>query len=178
MIKSIIFSGFGGQGILSAGRLVAYAAMIEGKNVSWLPSYGPEKRGGTSNCHVMISDEMVGSPYITEPDIVIAMSRQAFDKYESLIAKDGVFIYDINSAPEKVSRKDIKYYGIPGTQMAAEKNLMKFANMVFLGKLIGSTGIVEFESILYALKEYLPKEKHYLIPDEEKLMKMGMEHAS
>lgn len=178
MTYNIIFSGFGGQGILSAGKLVAQAAMLDGKDVSWLPSYGPEKRGGTSNCHVVVSDEPVGSPYIASPNLVIAMSKQAFDKYEELIAKDGIMIYDSNAVISEPSRKDIKYYKIPATQMAVEFGFPKLANVIFLGKLLGITGLVKQKYIIEALEEFLPEEKHYLIPEEVKLLQMGINYES
>ncbi|MGE5328131.1 MAG: 2-oxoacid:acceptor oxidoreductase family protein [Deltaproteobacteria bacterium] len=178
MTYNIIFSGFGGQGILSAGKLVAQAAMLEGKNVSWLPSYGPEKRGGTSNCHVIVSDEPVGSPYITSPNLVIAMSKQAFDKYEEIIAEQGIMIYDGNAVSAEPSRDDLKYYKIPATQMAIEAGFSKLANVIFLGKLIGVTDLVKQDYIIEALKEILPEQKHYLIPDEIKLLKMGMDYEA
>jgi len=175
---NIIFSGFGGQGILSAGKLVAQAAMLDGKDVSWLPSYGPEKRGGTSNCHVIVSDEPVGSPYITCPNLVIAMSKQAFDKYEETIAEDGIMIYDSNVVLAEPSRNDVRYYKIPATQLAVEAGFPKLANIIFLGRLMGITGLVKQEYIIAALKEILPEGKHYLIPDEIKLLKMGMEYEA
>lgn len=178
MTYNIIFSGFGGQGILSAGKLIAQAAMLEGKNVSWLPSYGPEKRGGTSNCHVIISDEPVGSPYITAPNIVIAMSKQAFDKYEELIQEDGTMIYDSTAILSEPSRENIKYHKIPAAQMAIEKGFLKLANVIFLGKLIGITCLVKQDSIVAALREVLHEDKHYLIPDEIKLLQMGIEYGS
>jgi len=178
MTCNIIFSGFGGQGILSAGKLVAQAAMLDGKDVSWLPSYGPEKRGGTSNCHVIVSDEPVGSPYITAPNLVIAMSKQAFDKYEELIEEGGIMIYDCNAILSEPSRDDIKYHKMPATQMSIEAGFPKLANVLFLGKLIGVTGLVKQEYIIEALKELLPEDKHYLIPDEIKLLQMGMEYGA
>jgi len=178
MTYNIIFSGFGGQGILSAGKLIAQAAMLDGKDVSWLPSYGPEKRGGTSNCHVVVSDEPVGSPYITSPNLVIAMSKQAFDKYEELIAEKGIMIYDSNAVSSEPLRNDIKYHKMPATQIAVEAGFPKLANVLFLGKLMGVIGLVKKEYIIEALKEFLPEGKHYLIPDEMKLLQMGMEYGA
>ncbi|MGE5473989.1 MAG: 2-oxoacid:acceptor oxidoreductase family protein [Ignavibacteriales bacterium] len=178
MTYNIVFSGFGGQGVLSAGKLVAQAAMLEGKNVSWLPSYGPEKRGGTSNCHVIISDEPVGSPYIASPNLVIAMSKQAFDKYEELIEENGIMIYDSSSIFSEPSRDNVRYYKIPATQMAVEVGFAKLANVIFLGKLIGITDLVKQDYFIEALKEVLPEEKHHMIPDEIKLLQMGMEYES
>lgn len=178
MTYNIIFSGFGGQGILSAGKIIAEAAMLQGKNVSWLPSYGPEKRGGTSNCHVIVSDEPVGSPYITMPDIVIAMSKQAFDKYEELLSPEGFMIYDNTAETYKHIRNDIKYHKLPAAQMAIDAGFTKLANVIFLGKLLGITGVVDEKYIVDALHEILPEKKHNLIPHEMNLLKMGREHGA
>lgn len=178
MTHNIIFSGFGGQGILSAGKIIAEAAMLEGKNVSWLPSYGPEKRGGTSNCHVIVSDEPVCSPYITIPDIVIAMSKQAFDKYEELLAPEGVMIYDNTAENYNHVRDDVRYHKLPAAKMAADAGYGKLANVIFLGKLLEITGVVDEKYIVDALHEILPERKHNLIPHEINLLKMGREHGA
>lgn len=178
MTYKIIVSGFGGQGVLSAGKLLAYAAMLEDKFVSWLPSYGPEKRGGTSNCHVIISDEPVGSPFINIPNTVVAMSKQAFDKYESLIAKDGLLICDTNAVGEKSLREDIRVASVPATQMAVEAGMPKIANIILIGKLLKETGLFDEDEIIRALHEFLPENKHYLIPEEIKLLKMGINYGA
>lgn len=177
MTYEIIVSGFGGQGILAAGSLLAHAALIQDKNVSWLPSYGPEKRGGTSNCHVVISNQQVGSPYITNPSVAIVMSKPAFDKYESSMAEGGLLISDSLAAGE-TTRKDINVVSVPATQMAVELGMPKMANMVLIGKLLSETNVLDEDSIIKAIYEVLPENKHYLIPDEIKTLRLGMNNGA
>ncbi len=178
MTYEIIISGFGGQGILAAGMLLAYAAVLEDKYVSWLPSYGPEKRGGTSNCHVVISDEPVGSPFITNPRVAIVMSKPAFDKYEIAVSEGGILLCDSLAVTEKPSRRDIQVVEIPATQMTAEMGIPKMANMVLIGKLLDKTKVLREDFIIEALYEVLPQHKHNLIPDEIKTLKLGMNYGA
>src|SRR5690606_429621 len=145
----MIFSGFGGQGIQSAGRLIAYAGILEDKHVSFLPSYGPEMRGGTSNCHVIVSDEPIGSPILNSAAVVMAMNRPSMDKFESYLEPGGILIYDSSLVNREPARKDIKAFGIPATQIASDMGNLAFANIILLGKLIKETGVVSagsFES--------------------------------
>lgn len=174
----IIISGFGGQGIQAAGKLLAYAGMLEGKYVSCLPSYGPEKRGGASNAHIVISNEPVGSPFINEPSIVIAMSNPAFDKYEKLIVSNGLLIFDNHVVTRESFRKDIEIIGVPATRIALELGQPKMANMVLIGKLLNKIKVLSQDYIIKAMYEVLPENKHYLIPDEIKMMQMGMNYGS
>lgn len=178
MKNEIIVSGFGGQGILAAGRLMAQAALRQGKFVSWLPSYGPEKRGGTSNCHVIISDEPVGSPFITDPDTVIAMSTPAFNKYHNELVREGLLICDSLAIKEYSSRDDVRIVKVPATQISAQHGLPKMANMILLGKLISLTGAVSKEQVVQALYDVLPEDKHILIPDEIKLLEIGIDYGA
>lgn len=178
MTHEIIISGFGGQGILAAGRLLAYAAMLQDKFVSWLPSYGPEKRGGASNCHIVISDEPVGSPFITDPNTVIAMSTPAFDKYERLITKGGFLICDSLAVRDRPVRNDIDIINIPATQMTVEMGVPKMANMILIGKLLDKTKAISEDSIVKAMYDVLPENKHSLIPDEIRMLKLGMNYGA
>lgn len=172
----IIFSGFGGQGIQAAGKLIAYAGMLENKYVSFLPSYGPEMRGGTSNCHVIVSDDPIGSPILNSATVVMAMNRPSLDKFESYLESGGILLVDsslVNRSPE---RKDIKVFEIPATQIASDMGNLAYANIIMLGKLINETGAVSAEYFEKGLKKVLPEKKHYLIPEEMKALKLGMDY--
>ena len=178
MTHEIIISGFGGQGILAAGKLLAYAAMLQQKFVSWLPSYGPEKRGGTSNCHIVISDEPVGSPFITNPNVAIVMSKPAYDKYKGLVTEEGILICDGLAVTEEFLRDDIEVIEVPATKMAIELGVPKMANMILIGKLLVKAEVLCEEFVIKALYEVLPESKYHLIPDEIKTLKMGMNYGA
>lgn len=150
--QEIIFAGFGGQGILSMGKFLAYAGMDANMNVSWLPSYGPEMRGGTANCSVIVSDELVGSPVVTDPNTVVVMNRPSLDKFESIIKKNGLVIIDSDLVNREVERQDIEAIKIPAQTIAEEIGNKRIANMVLLGALIEKTKIVSMEVLLEALK--------------------------
>lgn len=174
--QEIIIAGFGGQGILSAGRLLAYAGMLENRNVSWLPSYGPEMRGGTANCHVIISDEAVGSPILNSATALIVLNRPSLDKFEDLVVEGGTIIIDSSLVDRSPKRDDVKVFEIPATQMASDMGNLTFANIILLGKLLASTNIVSKENFEEALKKVLPKKKHHLIPEEMKALDEGMKY--
>lgn len=171
----IIIAGFGGQGILSAGRLIAYAGMKDNKYVSWLPSYGPEMRGGTANCSVVVSDEPVGSPILNSATAVIVMNGPSLEKFEKSAIKDGIIITDSSLVEKAPSRDDITSYCIPATQMATDMGNSTYASIILLGKLIGATGVVSMESFEKALYEVLPKKYHTLIPEEMAALRKGSE---
>lgn len=172
----MIFSGFGGQGIQTAGKLIAYAAMLEGKHVSFLPSYGPEMRGGTSNCHVIVSDETIGSPILNRADVVMAMNRPSLDKFENYLEPGGMLLFDSSLVNREPARKDIRVFAIPATQIASDMGNLAFANIIMLGKLIKETGVVSAGYFEKGLKKVLPEKKHHLIPDEMKALKIGMDY--
>jgi len=174
----IIFAGFGGQGILSAGRLLAYAGMLENKNVSWLPSYGPEMRGGTANCHVIISDEPIGSPILNSATALVVMNGPSLDKFESFVVKGGIIISDSSLVHRKPEIEGVKLYEVPATQMASDMGNMTYANIILLGKLIKVTGIVSKENFIKALYEVLPEKYHNMIPEEIKALEAGMDYNS
>lgn len=169
----IILAGFGGQGILSAGRLLAYAGMLEGKNVSWLPSYGPEMRGGTANCSVVISDNVIGSPVLNEADVLIAMNGPSLEKFENVVVPGGLIITDASLVKNAPQRKDVDVFEIPATMLASDMGNLTYANIILLGKLLEHTGIVKRESFEAALKEVLSKKKHYMIPEEMDALDKG-----
>lgn len=174
MQEKIIFSGFGGQGILSAGRMLAYAGMIEGKNVSWLPSYGPEMRGGTANCHIVISDWEICSPIIDNSDAVIVMNKPSLNKFEQAVKHNGILIMDSSLIDIKPERQDITVFDVPATRIASDMNNISIANVILLGKLISVTNIVSKQSIIEAFKHVLPEKKHFLLPEEIKALEIGI----
>ncbi|MBR3961810.1 MAG: 2-oxoacid:acceptor oxidoreductase family protein [Clostridia bacterium] len=153
MTTQILIAGFGGQGVLFAGKCLAYEGMFENKQVSWLPSYGPEMRGGTASCSVILSDEPVGSPIVSKPDVLIAMNLPSFDKYEPTVAAGGKVIVDSTLISREAQRSDVDTYYIPATKMAADAGTPSLANMIMLGKMIKETGIVSFESAAGAMKK-------------------------
>lgn len=172
----IILSGFGGQGIQAAGKLIAYAAMLENKYVSFLPSYGAEMRGGTSNCHVIISDDPVGSPIINNATVLLAMNRPSLDKFENWVVPGGMVLLDSSLVNRGLERTDVKAFEIPATQIASDMGNLAFANIIMLGKLLAETGAVSEECFEKGLKKVLPERKHYLIPEEMKALDLGMKY--
>ncbi|HOJ12094.1 MAG TPA: 2-oxoacid:acceptor oxidoreductase family protein [Clostridiales bacterium] len=176
--QEIIIAGFGGQGILSAGRILAYAGMLENKNVSWLPSYGPEMRGGTANCNVIISEEAVGSPILNSATTLIVMNSPSLEKFEKAVIPGGLIIIDSSLVNKKASRTDVEIHEIPATMLASEMGNLTYANIILLGRLIERTRIVSKENFVQALKHILPERKHYLIPEEIKALETGMTYQA
>ncbi|MEJ5165826.1 MAG: 2-oxoacid:acceptor oxidoreductase family protein [Thermoanaerobaculia bacterium] len=160
MEKEIIIAGFGGQGVLLIGKMLAYAGMMEGKEVSWLPSYGPEMRGGTANCTVVISDKPVGSPVVKSPDILVVLNRPSLDKFEPYVKKNGLLIVNSSLIDRKSERDDIDVLYVPANDVAIKCGSPKAANMVALGALIGKTELLKIESLEETIKEtFSEKEK-------------------
>lgn len=151
MTTQYLFAGFGGQGILFAGKLLAYKGLTDGKNVSWLPSYGPEMRGGTANCSVIVSDEPIGAPIVLQPDVLIAMNLPSLDRYENDVVPGGTIYVDSSLIERKVARTDVKVCYIPATKLAAQKGLDGLANMIIMGKLLDNEGSIRDESVEKAL---------------------------
>ena len=160
--QEMIFAGSGGQGTLSMGKFLAYAGMDSDMNVSWLPSYGPEMRGGTANCAVILSDEPVGSPIVSKPGTLVVMNRPSLDKFEDSVAKGGILIMDSDLVDRMPTRDDIEVISIPAQTEAANIGSKQIANMVLLGALVKKTGIVSMEMILTSLKDH-GKEKFFEI---------------
>jgi 2-oxoglutarate ferredoxin oxidoreductase subunit gamma len=163
MQTEVIFAGFGGQGVLFGGQLLAYAGMDEGKEVTWIPSYGPEMRGGTANCTVVISDEEIGSPIIQNPTAVIAMNRPSLDKYEPLVKPGGVLVVNTSMVDRKTTRTDIKVVEVNANEAAEKLGDQKMANMVLLGALLANLPFLPTESIEKALKGHLPERHQKLL---------------
>lgn len=164
MTLAVIMAGFGGQGIMLMGQLVAYAGMLENRQVSWMPSYGPEMRGGTANCTVVLSDQEIGSPVVTNPDVVIAMNLPSMDKFEKFLPPGGILIYNSTLINRKPERNDIRVIAVPASEMAQELGNERVANMVALGTFIGATAAVRQESLTAALEKVLPAHRQVLLP--------------
>ncbi len=153
MTTNILIAGFGGQGILFAGKFLAYQGLIEGKELSWLPSYGPEMRGGTANCSVIIGDEPVGSPIVSKPDILMVMNLPSLDKYEKDVVPGGTVIVDSTLIERKLVRDDVKAVYIPATAIAKESGHPTLANIILVGKMIRETGVVDYSRVEEAMKK-------------------------
>lgn len=177
MQEKDIFAGFGGQGVLLMGQLLAQAAMTEGRNVAWLPSYGPEMRGGTANCSVTISDKKVASPIVNHPTSLIAMNRPALDKFEKTIVPGGSLFINSSIIDRKAERTDINVYYIPCSQIALDLGNPRVANIAMLGAYVAVTGCVKQESIIEALQHKLGERKAHLIPINREALAKGAEAA-
>lgn len=172
-----MFAGFGGQGVMAIGQLVTYAGMVEEKNVSWLPSYGPEMRGGTANCAVIVSDEPVGSPVVFEPSSAVVMNQPSLDKFEKDIEKGGRLFINSSLIDQKSKRDDIDVYYIPANDIANELGDNRMANMVILGAYIEATKAVKLESILDGFTKVFGEKRAHLLPANKKALEKGMEIA-
>ena len=173
--EDIILAGFGGQGIMFIGKLLVHSAMKEGKDVTWIPSYGPEMRGGTANCTVVISDETIGSPVITSPRSLIVMNNPSLDAFEPRLKEGGVLVMNSSLITHKVKRKNVNVIGVPANEIASEIGDKRVANMVMLGAYIAHTKTVSKEKILEGLKDLLGKEKKQLFEVNKKAFEKGME---
>ncbi len=175
MNMQILIAGFGGQGVLFAGKFLATKGLIEGKNVSWLPSYGPEMRGGTANCSVIISDDPVGSPIVNEPNCLIAMNLPSLRRYENSVVPGGMILIDSTLINEKVERDDVSVFYVPATKMAKDEGFSTLANMILCGKLIKESADLKFENTDEALKKVIPPRKANLLDINLKALKVGYE---
>ena len=169
----ILSAGFGGQGVLFAGKFLAYKGLIADKQVSWLPSYGPEMRGGTANCSVIISDTPVGSPIVDKPDVLMVMNLPSLDKYENAVNKGGKIFVDSSFIERKVERNDVDAYYIPATKMAAEAGVPTLANMILLGKLLKETKVLDFEGLDGVFKKIVSAKRADLIEANLKALELG-----
>ncbi len=171
--SKILIAGFGGQGILFSGKALAYTGLKANMEVSWLPSYGPEMRGGTANCSVTLSDTPIGSPIVDKPDILIAMNLPSLEKYFFETEKGGCIVYDSSLAKTELTREDIKVCGIPATVLASENNLEGLANMIILGKTLKETSVLTLEQIENSLKQMVPAKKAQLLENNIKAIELG-----
>lgn len=174
MTTETIFAGFGGQGVLFAGKLLAYLGLSQDKEVSWLPSYGPEMRGGTANCSVCVSDEQIGSPYITDPDVLVAMNGPSFDRFIDSVKPGGIAIIDSTLVTRECTRTDIRSFRVPSTALAAEHGLPGMANIILVGKLLKETGIAVIDAVRPTLEKIIPPKKANLIDANMKALAIGM----
>lgn len=177
MTHDILLAGFGGQGILFAGKILAYSGLMDDKEVSWLPSYGPEMRGGTCNCSVCISDEPIGSPLVLEPSILVVMNTPSLEKFAGSVKPGGVIVVDSTMVDAKVDRDDVKTFYIPATTLAQENDLAGGANIILLGKLFRETKIVSAETFKKAIEKVVPAKKAALAANNLKAVQIGLDYA-
>ena len=175
MQTEIMIAGFGGQGVLFAGQLLAYAALDEGLEVTWIPSYGPEMRGGTANCTVIIADEEIGSPLVRSPQAVVAMNLPSLDKYESTLKSGGVLVVNASIVNREVTRDDIRPVMIPGNEIAESLGDRRMTNMVLLGGLLANLPVLPLEALERALKGHLPARHQRLLPTNIEAIRRGAE---
>lgn len=177
MTEEIIIAGFGGQGVLSMGKILAYSGLMQGQEVSWMPSYGPEMRGGTSNVTVIISDERISSPILALYDTAIILNQQSMDKFESMVKPGGMLLYDPNGITRHPERKDINVYKVEAAKIASEMGNAKIFNMVVLGAYLKLKPIVKMENVIKGLKKSIPERNHKLLPLNEEAINKGMDHV-
>ncbi|HCK89298.1 MAG TPA: 2-oxoacid:ferredoxin oxidoreductase subunit gamma [Erysipelotrichaceae bacterium] len=169
----IIIAGFGGQGILFTGKTLAYAGLVENRELSWLPSYGPEMRGGTANCNVILADSPIGSPIVERPNVLMVMNTPSLDKYESTVQPGGKIFVDSTLVSRKVERDDVEVYYIPATQTAADEGLAGLANMILLGAMLEKTDCIREENTAAALHKVIPARKANLFDANMKAIELG-----
>ncbi len=174
MTEEIIIAGFGGQGVLSMGKILGYSGLMQGQEVSWMPSYGPEMRGGTSNVTVIISDDRISSPILANYDTAIILNQQSMDKFESTVKPGGTLLYDPNGIVKHPTRKDINIYKVEATKLATEMGSAKVFNMMVLGSFLKIKPIVKMENVIKGLKKSIPSRNHSLLPLNEQAIEIGM----
>lgn len=171
---TMVIAGFGGQGVLFTGKVLAYAGLIGGKEVSWLPSYGPEMRGGTANCSVCVSDEPIGSPLVTQPDILLVMNGPSYDKFIGAVKPGGTVVVDSTLVQRACPRRDVTVVEIAASRLAGEENLEGIANMILLGRAMAATGIAGLPLVEKALEKCVPPSKAHLREPNLRAVKLGM----
>lgn len=177
MHEEVIISGFGGQGALFAGQLLTYAGMDQGYEVTWIPSYGPEMRGGTANCTVILSDDPIGSPIIRNPTAVIAMNPPSMEKYEPLVKSGGILIANSTLVRERSKRDDITVVYVPANDLAAELGNFKMANVVLLGALLAARPILPVEALKQAMEDHIPEHRKHIVEPNKLALERGIEYA-
>ena len=176
MTNSYLIAGFGGQGVLFAGKFLVYQGMLADKQVSWLPSYGPEMRGGTANCSVIVSDEPVGSPIVDNPNVLMVMNLPSLDKYENSVQAGGVIVLDSTLIERKVQREDVQVSYIPATRLAAENNMPTLANMILVGKILKETGNFDEDAIKAALGKVISAKRPEMFDINLKALQIGRDY--
>lgn len=177
MTEEIIIAGFGGQGVLSMGKILAYSGLMQGQEVTWMPSYGPEMRGGTSNVTVIISDDRISSPILNKYDTAIILNQQSMDKFEKLVKPGGTILYDPNGIINHPTRTDINIYKVEATKVAQEMGNAKIFNMVVLGGYLKIKPIVKMENVMKGLQKSIPARHHKLLPLNEEAIKNGLNYV-
>ncbi|MFO7978041.1 MAG: 2-oxoacid:acceptor oxidoreductase family protein [Bacteroidales bacterium] len=175
MNEEIIIAGFGGQGVLSMGQILCYSGVMQDKQVSWMPSYGPEMRGGTANCTAIISDQDISSPVLNTFDTAIVLNQPSMDKFEDAVKPGGLLIYERNGMTRKPRRTDINVFSIPAYDESIQMNNTKVFNMIVIGGFLKIKPILELENVIKGLKKVLPERYHNLIPLNEQAIRRGME---
>ncbi|CVK19678.1 MULTISPECIES: 2-oxoacid:acceptor oxidoreductase family protein [Sporomusa] len=175
MTHEIILAGFGGQGVMLMGQILTYAGMIENKQVSWIPSYGPEMRGGTANCSVIVSEEPIGAPIVSEPNLVVAMNLPSLDKFEPMLQPGGILIINSSLIEQAAKRTDIKVYPVPANDIAAELGNSRTANMVIVGAIIAASKVVSDDAVLKAFAKMFAQKPELLAINEQAIHR-GMEY--
>ena len=170
---NVLLAGFGGQGILFAGKVMAYSGLVDGAEISWLPSYGPEMRGGTCNCSVVLSNDAIGSPLVVNPDVLIAMNKPSLLKFMDNVVSGGTIIVDSSTVDVKVERTDVTVYYVPATKLADEGGLKGLANMILVGKLFKETCFVSQDSLDKGLLKCIPPKKEAMIESNKKALAIG-----
>jgi 2-oxoglutarate ferredoxin oxidoreductase subunit gamma len=173
MHQEIIFSGFGGQGALFAGQLLAYAALDSGLQVTWIPSYGPEMRGGTAHCTVVVADEPIGSPLVRRPAAVVALNLPSFEKYEPHVKPGGLMVYNASLVPVTPSRSDIRYVAVPANDIAEALGNVRQANVVLLGAYLAATGYLPLEAVETALDNHLSERQRRFLASNKEALRRG-----
>lgn len=169
---NIVLAGFGGQGVLLAGKIIAHAGLLEGRQVSWLPAYGPEMRGGTANCSVCLSDEPIGCPLVLHPELLIAMNAPSFDKFADAVAPGGLIVYDSARVTQTHTRADIRRIAVPASTLAETQNLP--ANMLLLGRALAETAFASFDAVEQAVRLCIPPRKQKLLEPNLRALRCGM----
>lgn len=177
MQEEVLFAGFGGQGVMFVGQLLAYAGMDEGLEVTWIPSYGPEMRGGTAHCFVVLSDQPIGSPIVRNPKVAIAFNKPSFEKYESLVAPDGLLVYNASLIDLQSTRTDIQQLAIPATDIADELGSAKVTNLVLLAATLAARPILPLAAIRRAIDEHIPSHRRNLLPLNLEALEKGAAFA-
>ena len=173
MTHEILLAGFGGQGILFSGKFLAYDGLLEDKEVSWLPSYGPEMRGGTCNCSVILSDSKIGSPIVSNPNVLVAMNLPSLDKFEETAVPGAKIFVDSSLIDRKVEREDVEVFYIPATKLASDENLPGLANMIMVGHMIKHANVMTYENVEKTMTKLVPAKKQNLIELNIKAVELG-----
>lgn len=171
---NIVLAGFGGQGVLFAGKLIAYAGLLEDREVSWLPSYGPEMRGGTANCSVTLSDAPIGSPLVVEPNMLVVMNQPSLEKFRDAVVPGGVVVADASMVPDVPAIEGVRAVSLPATAMAEEHGLKGLANVILVGRLWAETGFCERATLDAAIEKCVPARKAAMVDKNKQALRIGI----